>query len=104
MRTVQEPRLSHHDQWRLACDLSAPGPAPAEEEEGDTRFGKRWYMTVIALLYIGRRGGSLSTYKRIIPLSGLIISFCLNITLLLRRPAQVQQLQQIQGAVCKWEN
>ena len=34
----------------------------------------------------------------------MIISFCLNITLLLRRPAQVQQLQQIQGAVCKWEN
>ena len=59
MRTVQEPHLSHHDQWRLACDLSAPGPAPNEEEEGDSRFGKRWYMTVIALLYIGicRLGG-----------------------------------------------
>ena len=56
MRTVQEPHLSHHDQWRLACDLSAPGPAPNEDEETDTRFGKRWYMTVIALLYIGRRG------------------------------------------------
>ena len=56
VRTAQEPPLSHHNQWRLACDLSAPGPAPTEEEEGDTRFGKRWYMTVIALLYIGRRG------------------------------------------------
>ena len=104
MRTVQEPRLSHHDQWRLACDLSAPGPAPAEEEETDTRFGKRWYMTVIALLYIGRLRGFTVNYLSIILLSGLIISFCLNITLLLRRPAQVQQLQQIQGAVCKWEN
>ena len=60
MRTVQEQHhLSHHDQWRLACDLSAPSPAPAEEEEADSRFGKRWYMTVIALLYIGRLGGAL---------------------------------------------
>ena len=60
MRTVQEQHLSHHDQWRLACDLSAPGPAPnEEEEEADSRFGKRWYMTVIALLYIGRLGGAL---------------------------------------------
>ena len=57
VRTVQEPPLSHHDQWRLACDLSAPGTATAEEEEGDIRFGKRWYMTVIALLYIGRLRG-----------------------------------------------
>ena len=63
-------------------------PVWRDKERGEEeKVSKRWYLVVIGLLYIG-----------------LIISFCLNITLLLRRPAQVQQLQQIQGAVCKWEN
>ena len=43
--------------------------------QGDEKVSKRWYILVIVLLYIG-----------------LIISFCLNLALLLRKHPSIHQL------------
>lgn len=56
------------------CDEREPHLHPADRA-GDERVSKRWYILVIVLLYIG-----------------LIISFCLNLALLLRKHPPVHQL------------
>ena len=56
------------------CDEREPRLQPADRA-GDERVSKRWYILVIVLLYIG-----------------LIISFCLNLALLLRKHPPVHQL------------
>ena len=48
---------------------------PVRAGEGEERVSKRWYILVIVLLYIG-----------------LIISFCLNLALLLRKHPPIPQL------------
>ena len=47
---------------------------------GDEKVSKSWYMMVIALLYVG-----------------LIISFCLNVTLLLRDPPPSRHVKTYTG-------
>ena len=47
---------------------------------GDEKVSKSWYMMVIALLYVG-----------------LIISFCLNVTLLLRDPPPSRNVKAYTG-------
>ena len=57
--------------------LGAPGTVVGEPEPGLQGSGRRWYLLVIVLLYIG-----------------LITSFCLNVTLLVRRePERVVRLE-----------
>ena len=48
---------------------------PARPGEGEEKVSKRWYILVIVLLYVG-----------------LIISFCLNLALLLRKHPPIPQL------------
>ena len=57
---------------------------PARAGEGEEKVSKRWYILVIVLLYVG-----------------LIISFCLNLALLLRRHPPIPQPDcQVPGLHC----
>ena len=63
------------------CSSPSPPPPPSKVSENvhNERTTRRWYLTVIVLLYIG-----------------LITSFCLNVTLLVRRePERVVRLEEM---------
>ena len=57
------------------CSSPSPPPPPSKVSENvqNERTTRRWYLTVIVLLYIG-----------------LITSFCLNVSLLLQEPVVTQ--------------